>query len=88
MADYDKYLRAPAQPLLTTNLRFLGFVNDVGEALQSFLPRSLYVRCSIARGPQARLRGAPVTLSPLLPPALADWQLRRHGRLRAGGRVL
>jgi len=39
----DASLRSPAQPLVTQNYRFLGFVNDVGEALHAFLPRSLYL---------------------------------------------
>ena len=44
MDAVDTYLRSPEQPLITKNWRFLGFINDVGEALRSFLPKSLYVR--------------------------------------------
>lgn len=44
MEALDKELRSPAQPLVTQNYRFLGFINDVGEALHSFLPKPIYVR--------------------------------------------
>ena len=53
LAELDKQLRSPAQPLVTQNYRFLGFINDVGEALHSFLPKSLYVRGRSARGLRA-----------------------------------
>lgn len=43
MERVDKYLASAEQPLITSNLRFFGFINDVGEALHSFLPKPLYV---------------------------------------------
>ncbi|VBB17959.1 mitochondrial fission process protein 1-like [Yasminevirus sp. GU-2018] len=41
-APHDSYLRGPNQPLISTNLRYFGFVNDVGEALKSFIPKPIY----------------------------------------------
>ncbi len=43
IAELDEYLRSDEQPLISGNYRFFGFINDVGEALHSFLPKSLYV---------------------------------------------
>ena len=56
MDAVDTYLRSPEQPLITKNWRFLGFINDVGEALRSFLPKSLYVRGVACAGVGARTR--------------------------------
>lgn len=42
-AVFDAYFRSEKQPLVSENWRFFGFVNDVGEALHSFLPKSLYL---------------------------------------------
>ena len=39
----DKYLASSEQPLITSNARFFGFINDVGEALHSFLPKPIYL---------------------------------------------
>jgi hypothetical protein len=50
MDELDKHLRSPEQPLVTQNYRFLGFVNDVGEAMASFLPRSLYIGSYVVTG--------------------------------------
>ena len=54
MASVDKYLRGAEQPLLTTNLRFFGFVNDIGEALHAYLPKSLYIGSFVFPDPRAR----------------------------------
>lgn len=50
MDELDKQLRAPDQPLVTQNYRFLGFINDVGEALHSFLPKPVYVGTYVITG--------------------------------------
>ena len=87
----DQHLRSKEQPLVTSNLRFLGFVNDVGEALHSFLPKSLYVRCA---GRLDTMGLLPLYLSPPslhpnpFPTPCTDWQLRGDGRVRCGGSVL
>ena len=64
MADIDAQLRAPEQPLLSSNLRYMGFVNDVGEALHSFLPKPIYVR---GQPPPPKLPPPPLSLSACLP---------------------
>ena len=46
----DAYLRDPSEPLTTSVLRYNGFWNDVGEALKSFLPRSIYIGSYLATG--------------------------------------
>lgn len=53
MEALDKELRSPAQPLVTQNYRFLGFINDVGEALHSFLPKPIYVGTYVVTGAYA-----------------------------------
>ena len=60
MDALDAQLRSPDQPLVTQNYRFLGFINDVGEAMHSFLPKPIYVRLPAA--PCFRLPPPPFTL--------------------------
>ena len=53
MDELDKQLRAPEQPLVTQNYRFLGFINDVGEAMHSFLPKPVYLGTYVITGAYA-----------------------------------
>lgn len=39
---HDYLLNNPSDPLTSSGLRYLGFVNDVGEACKAFLPKPLY----------------------------------------------
>jgi hypothetical protein len=43
LRQFDSFFKSDKDPLLTTNLRFAGFCNDLTEALKMFLPRSLYL---------------------------------------------
>lgn len=49
-SKYNDYFSSSKQPLVTENWRFFGFVNDVGEALHSFLPKSLYFGSYVITG--------------------------------------
>ena len=76
--DLDAQLRAPEQPLLSSNLRYMGFVNDVGEALHSFLPKPIYVRRprseTLGSVPLNTLTAArDPTRHPFLPTHLCRW---------------
>lgn len=46
----DCYLRSERDPLTKSALRFNGFWNDGGEALKSFLPKSVYYGTYVATG--------------------------------------
>ena len=55
MDEFSEYLLRPegGDPLLETNLRYLGFVNDLGEAGKAFLPRPLYIGTYLVTGSYA-----------------------------------
>lgn len=46
----DSYLRNENNPLEKSNLRYMGFLNDFGEALKSFLPKPIYYGSYILTG--------------------------------------
>jgi hypothetical protein len=49
----EHLLRPEGDPLLDTSLRYLGFINDVGEAGKAFLPRPLNNATYVATGSYA-----------------------------------
>jgi hypothetical protein len=73
MSSIDRYLRGAEQPLLTTNLRFFGFVNDIGEALHAYLPKPLYIGSFVSLcGAQSAARHSALhARAPSMPPPFA-----------------